>query len=119
MIVIAITYVIVGGFAGIAVVFLRHRAPLAGFVRHGLLFALVWFGAMLLLFSSFSTIGVVFGNIVQSTRGVLSIVLGWFIARAGFEHLEQRTAPGIALRRTAAALLMSAAISLFYLGGGS
>jgi len=80
-------------------------------------FALAWFGGILLVFACFAQIGVVFGGIVQSTRGVLSIGLGWLVAALGHEHLEQRAPARVVARRVLAAALMVAAIALFSLGG--
>ena len=78
-------------------------------------FAVAWFTAMLFLFGCFGSIGVVFGNIVQSTRGIFSIALGSVVAAAGYEHLEQKLAPRVLVARVAAAALMVAAVALFYL----
>jgi drug/metabolite transporter (DMT)-like permease len=78
-------------------------------------YALSWFAAMVFLFACFGTIGVVFGNIVQSSRGLISIGLGAVIARLGMLHLETRAGPGLLARRIGAALLMTAAIVVFYL----
>jgi len=77
-------------------------------------FAVTWFAAMLFLFGCFARIDVVYGNIVQSTRGLMSIGLGALVAAAGFERLERRVDRGVLLRRLGAALLMTGAIVLFY-----
>jgi hypothetical protein len=55
----------------------------------------------------------VFGNILQSTRGVMSVVLGAALAQMGWHELEQRVDRASLLRRLAAALLMTAAIALY------
>ena len=46
-------------------------------------FSIAWYMAMLLLFLCFGTIGPVYGNIVQSSRGIISILLGAFISPSG------------------------------------
>jgi len=79
-------------------------------------FAALWLISMLLLFACFGVIGVVFGNIVQATRGLISIVLGSMVAMAGFEDLESRITTTVLLRRIGAALMMLSAIALFYIG---
>lgn len=79
-------------------------------------FAAAWFCGMLLLFVCFAEIDVVYGNIVQSTRGIISIALGAWVAKLGFEGLEKRVSRSVVLRRAVAALLMTAAIALFYFG---
>lgn len=76
-------------------------------------FAAAWLTAMVFLFACFGHIGVVYGNIIQSTRGLMSIVLGAHIASLGMEHLEKRVAGHIVLKRIAAALLMTGAIALY------
>ena len=86
--------------------------------RYALPFAAAWLGAMLLLFACFGAVGVVFGNIVQSTRGLISIVIGMLVSAAGHVHLEQRASPAVWSRRAAAAVLMVLAIMLFSRHGG-
>ncbi|MBD3317413.1 MAG: EamA family transporter [Chitinivibrionales bacterium] len=83
---------------------------------HAVPYALSWFAGMFFLFGTFATIGVVYGNIVQSSRGLISIVLGVVVARAGFVTVEQHAGAGTTIRRTTAAILMITAIVLFYLG---
>jgi len=87
--------------------------------RYALPFAAAWLGAMLLLFGCFGAVGVVFGNIVQSTRGLISILIGWLVSTAGHVHLEARANLAVWLRRVAAAVLMVLAIVLFSHGLGS
>ncbi len=78
-------------------------------------YSLAWFASMLFLFACFASIGVVFGNIVQSTRGVVSIIIGALVFRMGWVHLETKKPTGVLLRRMIAAALMTAAIALFSL----
>jgi drug/metabolite transporter (DMT)-like permease len=78
-------------------------------------FAVAWFGAMCLLYACFGAIGVVFGNIVQSTRGILSVVIGWGLARIGHTHLESHVGRRVIWRRATGALLMLAAVALYLL----
>ena len=80
--------------------------------------AATWLVAMVLLFACFKYIGVVRGNIVQSTRGIISILIGSLLARRGLVHLEQRVGAGVLGRRLAAATLMCVAIALFVLESG-
>ncbi len=102
------------GVAG-AGLLLRARPKRAGDWVRALPFAASWLTAMVLLFATFATVGVVFGNIVQSTRGLISVALGAMLARAGLLHIEQRITRGALTRRLAAAALMCAAIALFLL----
>jgi drug/metabolite transporter (DMT)-like permease len=76
-------------------------------------FAATWLISVMFLFSCFSLVGVVFGNILQSTRGIISIVLGYVIAHAGFETWEAKVSKRVLLQRLLAALLMTMAVGLF------
>lgn len=75
--------------------------------------AVAWFTAMCFLFACFALIGVVFGNIVQSSRGILSIAIGWGVARMGKSHLETHVTRAVFWRRLAGAVLMVAAVALY------
>jgi drug/metabolite transporter (DMT)-like permease len=77
------------------------------------LYASAWLVSMVGLYCCFGLVGVVFGNILQSTRGVMSVVLGAALAQMGWHELEQRVDRASLLRRLAAALLMTAAIALY------
>ena len=76
-------------------------------------YASAWLLSMVGLYCCFGLVGVVFGNILQSTRGVMSVALGAALAHFGWHELEQRVDRVTLLRRLAAALLMTAAIALY------
>lgn len=78
-------------------------------------FAAVWFVSMLFLYIAFARIGVVFGNIIQSSRGLMSIGLGVLVVRLGMIDLEKQVGRRVVGRRVAGAALMSAAIVLYML----
>jgi len=109
---VSLTYIVCGVAGGAILLFLRR--PTVGMWVRAVPFAVTWFAAMLFLFGCFARIDVVYGNIVQSTRGLMSIGLGALVAAAGFERLERRVDRGVLLRRLGAALLMTGAIVLFY-----
>ena len=81
----------------------------------GVPYALAWFVAMGFLFACFSAVGVVFGNILQSTRGLFAIVLGAALAHRGLTHLEAQVTHGVFWKRAVGAVLMSAAIAVYVL----
>jgi drug/metabolite transporter (DMT)-like permease len=81
--------------------------------RMALPVSVFWFIAMVALFACLALLGVVFGNIVQATRGPISILLGLFIAYLGHEHLEKRVNYRVIVKRILAAILMIVAIGLF------
>ena len=96
--------------------------PLAwrmGFRRRLLLaslpFACCWFSAILFLFGCFGTLGAIFGNVIQSSRGLISIVLSLLLARAGYTFLQEQASARVWRRRAIAALLMGLSIILFSL----
>jgi len=76
-------------------------------------FAFFWLVAMVFLYATFSIVGTVYGNILQSTRGIISIVLGAVIAGMGHHHIEARTTRAVFLRRLTAGVVMTAAIVAF------
>lgn len=76
-------------------------------------YAAAWFGGIFCLFICFACIGVVYGNIIQSTRGLMAMALGWQVARQGLHQLESHVVPGVFWRRLAAALLMLGAVALY------
>ena len=106
------------GLVGLALLPFVPRRPQGRQWAQAMPFAVAWFVAMLLLYACFAEIGVVYGNIVQSTRGVLSIVMGSLVAAYGWRHLEERVPRGLLIRRILAAGLITAAIALFNLGAG-
>jgi hypothetical protein len=79
-------------------------------------YAGAWLASMCFLYACFGTIGVVFGNVVQSTRGVMAVALGWAIAHAGHAHIESKAPPTVLWRRLAGAVLMLAAVVSYMLG---
>ena len=109
-------YLVSGAAAALALPFCP-RLPRAGWRRWAAPYAAVWFAAMAALYACFATCGIVLGNIVQNTRGLLSIALGWLVARAGRTDLEERVSRAVLARRVAAAALLLAAVALYALGG--
>jgi uncharacterized membrane protein len=85
-------------------------------LAYALPFAISWLLGMGLIFGCFACVGVVFGNILQSTRGLFSILIGAQLARLGMLHLEQRATRGVLVRRLAAAGMMTAAVAIYLLG---
>lgn len=78
-------------------------------------FSFFWLLSVILLFACFSLIGAVLGTIAQSTRGIISIIIGACLGRLGMDHIEQRTAPIIFMQRLGAAILMTLSV-WFFLG---
>ncbi|MEO0476411.1 MAG: EamA family transporter [Planctomycetota bacterium] len=76
-------------------------------------YAVAWITAMVCLFSAFALIGIVLGNILQSTRGLMSIVLGVLIVKLGHHHIESHAPLKVIIQRAVAAAMMIAAITLY------
>lgn len=108
----ALSYILCG-FAGAAAVAVNPKHSTRDAWLYAAPFAACWFFAMIFLFSCFGLTSVVFGNILQSTRGIISIVLGFIIAHIGFESLEPKPGKWTIIQRLAAAMLMTAAVALF------
>jgi hypothetical protein len=109
-----LSYIVCGVFTAAILPFVPR--PTTTMVAYSMPFAVAWFAAMLCLYGCFGSIGVVYGNIVQSSRGILSIIMGAALVRYNFEYLDQRVPRSIFFQRLAAAALMSIAIALYYLG---
>jgi drug/metabolite transporter (DMT)-like permease len=85
-----------------------------GVVWAALPFSIFWFMGMIFLYIAFDRAGVVLGNILQSTRGLMAVGLGVLLARMGLDIVESRQAAAVTGRRVAAAATMSAAIALYF-----
>jgi drug/metabolite transporter (DMT)-like permease len=107
-------YILAGTAAAGCLPFVNVRS--ARHWRFAFPFAVLWFVGILFLFGCFGSIGVVFGNIVQSTRGVLSVAMGWVVARLGHKHIEEKVTAGVLTVRVVAGAMMVGAIAMFYLG---
>ena len=108
----ALCYMLCGA-VGAAIVLFRPGHSTRDTWLYAVPFSVCWFVSMVLLFSCFAMVGIVFGNILQSTRGIMSIGMGFVIAHAGFESLEPKPSKRIIIQRMVAAVLMTAAVVLF------
>ncbi len=110
---VSVCYVVCGAVSVALLPWLGSRR--LGDWRAAVPYAVVWYAAMLLLFTALATAGPVLANIALSTRGLWSIGLGALLAALGWEELERKTPRRVVLRRAAAALLMILAIGLYEL----
>ena len=76
-------------------------------------FALTWYLSQVALFVCFGLLGTVFGNVIQASRGLISIGLGILLLSIGLGRLDSRISPAMWVRRIAAAILMTAGIVLY------
>jgi hypothetical protein len=76
-------------------------------------FAAIWFLGVLGLYACFGLIGVLYGNILQSTRAIMAVGLAALFVSFGWEHLERKSSRGTITRRLIAALMVTAAVILY------
>ena len=74
-----------------------------------------WTISMWGLYVCFGLIGAAFGNVIQASRGVISLILGIILSFFAINGLEQKQSAAVWVRKTVAALLMFAAIVLYAL----
>ncbi|MEI6238994.1 MAG: EamA family transporter [Planctomycetia bacterium] len=113
-----LTYVACGASCGVVLLTGRFRPParLAWPAwRTAATYAGTWLLAMAGLYICFGLVGAVFGNVVQSTRGIMSVVIGAVLAHLGWHELEQQVDRATLVRRIGAACLMTAAIAVYVL----
>ncbi len=80
-------------------------------------FAVTWYLSQVALFVCFGLLGTVFGNVIQASRGLISIGLGILLLYLGLGRLDSRITPAMWARRIAAAVLMTAGIVLYSIAG--
>ena len=78
----------------------------------GMPYAALWLVSQALLLTCFGFIAPVFGNIILSTRGIFSVLLGWVLMRCGAK-LDADLPASQWIQRAAAALLMIGAVALY------
>jgi len=76
-------------------------------------YAAAWLAGMVALYACFGAVGVVFGNILQSTRGIMAVGVGAMLAHMGWHDLEQPVDREALVRRLIAAALMTVAIAIY------
>jgi hypothetical protein len=81
-----------------------------------LYFSIPFFLADICIFTTFRLVGPVFGNILLSTRGMISILLAKVIAQKNLLYLEQQVTTAVTIRRLLAASLFTLAIALYVIG---
>ena len=106
----ALGYILVRVFRGektsVAVVKLRDSSP----------FAFFWFTAMISIYCCYGELGPVFGNVVQSTRAVIAVLVSLLACRLFRLGVEQPVSRAKWALRFVAAALMTTGIVLYSLG---
>lgn len=88
-------------------------------VADAVAYSVTWFVGILALFSSFAFVSVVLSNIIQSTRGLTSILIAMIVAKCGHTHLEAKMSAKVMLKRAVVALCMCVAVILYVLGSAA
>lgn len=109
----SLSYFYLGIFSSLILLF--TPAVKAKHLKPAITFSCCWFSGMLFLFACFGLIGPLFGNIVQSTRGIIAVILGAVIAKFEWSEHEEKLAHSVLIRRIAAALLITCSIIIFAL----
>ena len=118
---LALGYLSFGAISAAFVVFRLLRGETAGRAvrkfRDSTPFAVFWFSAMMAIYFCYGELGAVFGNVVQSTRALIAVLVAFLACRVLKDCVEQPVSRAMWLRRAGAALLMTAGIVLYSLGG--
>lgn len=77
-------------------------------------YAAAWILAMFGLFTCFGLMDVVYGNILQSTRSIMGVVMAAILTRMGHHHIEHMKDRAMFARRLVAAALMTVAAVLWF-----
>lgn len=108
-------YTVLGLICGAA--FIRRRRFEWRIARDSLPFCASWYASQLALFFCFGTLGAVFGNVIQASRGVFSVCIGVSLIALGWRYPEPPIGRLAWVRRAFAAVLMAAGIALYALKG--
>ena len=95
-----------------SLVFFRMKFEMAPF-RSAFSYGACWIFAMVGLVASLHLLGVMLGNIVQSSRGFFSVLIGYGLFRCGRSDLEPPASLGMWVRRGVMAALMVLAMALY------
>lgn len=91
----------------------RRPAPEAKDWLAAAQYSAAWMSAMVTLYACIGSVGVILSTILQSTRGIMSVVLGAVLAHHGWHELESRVDRTMLIKRIVAAALMTAAIGVY------
>lgn len=98
-----------------ALAFLPKYKPTKKELLDAVPYSISYFSSILLLLICFALLGVVFGNILQSGRGIISVLLGVWLTRMGWEKTEGKLPAKVWLQRFLMAFLMLCAITIYTL----
>ena len=111
--VVGVSYALLGVFSLPALIAVPRKKEL---LRDALPFGLAWFVSMIFLLAAFGSLGVIYGTILQSGRGIASVLIGILLLKLGFENLEPRVGRKAWIRRMIMAALMLCAMVMYSKG---
>ena len=82
-------------------------------LKFGAPYGVLYFSSQVALFVSFGLIGPVFANVIQSSRGMISVAIGIMLCRVGLSNLDANGDKKLWIRRMICAIIMTAAIILY------
>lgn len=114
---IALTYSIAGFFGGVLYA-ARFGAKINFFQKplhkDTIAYSVAWFFAIASLFGCFTTIDLVLGNMVQSTRAIISVLLGLIVTRLGLIFVEDLSDQKTIVFRISGSILITGSIFLYF-----
>lgn len=110
---VALTYSVCGA-GGLAAALHQRAFSIEGVQKYALPYSMCWLTGITCLFATFSTVGVIFGNMLQAFRGLISVGIAAVILKLGIEHIEKRNNRKVFTIRIAGAILMTTAIIIYY-----
>lgn len=111
--VVAVSYGGLGIITLPALIFVPRKAL---FFRDAAAFSAAWFISMIFLMVAFGSLGVVFGTILQSGRGIVSVAIGAVLLHFGYSNLEPKAGKRKWIQRLCMAVLMLTAMTVYAMG---
>ena len=82
-------------------------------LKFGAPYGVLYFSSQVALFVSFGLIGPVFANVIQSSRGMISVAIGILLCHSSLSNLDAKGDKKLWIRRMVCAIIMTSAIILF------
>lgn len=115
-----VTYVFIGLIISPLILYEygRRPCPTTGDWQAAAEYSAAWLLAMCGLYACIGCVGVILSTILQSTRGIMSVIIGAILSGQGWHQLESQVDQHVFFRRLIAALCMTAAVALYVVASG-
>lgn len=107
------SYIMCGSFSCIVLLIRRELSHVTKGIRFSMPYAICWLAGMFALFTCFGSVGPVLGNILQSSRGIISILIAIPAVRLGFGLIEPASPRRVMVQRLTSAALIVLAVWLY------